>query len=270
MENATSPARSVDVAATSALQTLSNVRAPGVGQSKTCGAKCIPLSACCTTGTEGCGACKLCENAQCVAEGDCTDGDTRTVACGNCSLGRQKQTCVSCHWVNSGTCTGAGDCKKDDQRMTGACGRCGQTQEVCSASCTWEAKACLGEKGTCIPGAKTVTKCGNCDLNERIDTCSSDCNWLAGDCKGPEECKAGDEKEGICAVNECIKTRVTCNGCRWRNECFGAPIGCTPFKERETQSTCNFTCALDKGTQHQVCSTSCVWKDEGACYCKLE
>ena len=84
----------------------------------------------------------------CAAQGACTSGAMRTVACGNCGV--ETDVCgSSCQWT-AGTCTDQGACTPGSTRSS-PCGSCGGARtDTCSTSCQWTAGAC---NDMCVPDA---------------------------------------------------------------------------------------------------------------------
>ena len=138
-------------------------------------------------------------SAECENKCDCSPGETKTEACGNC--GSRKRSCKSdCKWGSWGSCAGQGECEAGKSQSK-ACGDCGQRTRNCNDSCSWDGYgSCEGPdpnggedpcetglEGTCADGrvrcVEGMLSCAPAQeiTDEICDNLDNDCNGLVDD-----------------------------------------------------------------------------------------
>ncbi len=205
------------------------------------------------TGTACGGQACVQSGAMASCAGNCSPGQTRGVACGNC--GTDTQTCGSSGtWVSSGTCSGQGACAPS---ATQSCNSYGT--ESCSTSCAWGTCSC-GASPVCTPGAMQCSSNG-------VQTCNSCGQWgTATACSASLTCVVSGTSAsctGVCGPGQTHP--VACGNCGTDTQTCGSSGSWVSSGTCSGQGACapsaTQSCNM-YGTE--TCSSSCAW---GTCSC---
>lgn len=108
-----------------------------------------------------------------------TEGEVRSIACGNC--GTAEETCEAGAWVG-GACGAEGECLPgalEDETLA----NCSTQSRSCTPECNWRDWTPAGEAGECEVGAirDVVDSCGVATVQPQV--CNDSCAWdSAGAC----------------------------------------------------------------------------------------